>query len=147
MSLERKLPVVEALLLLNPDGYTEEELSRMFRLDAKTLEELLRQLQEKYTDGVVIAKRGKRWIMTVNPEIIPEVRKYFRQVELTRAELKILGIIAKQPGVEKRALVKKFGSHVYSIVKSLREKGFIREARKERKVLLFPTEKFSEYFG
>lgn len=150
MKKEDLKKVVEAILFLSSREWSPSSLSKLLRHKEERVKEVLEELREDYhsREGALeIRVLSGRYVLTVKDEVAGVLRKYYRETELSRKELEVLGYIAKNKGILKAKLAKILGSGVYGIIKSLVEKGFVQEVKVGRTSRLIVTEKFKDYFG
>ncbi len=142
--------IIESILFLVPDEFSVEELAKRLRIQPSKIKRFLDELKEEYNkreSAITIREVNGYYSMTIKPEYVKYIRKFVREAELSKKELKILVIVDKEGKVLKSKMAKVFGSWVYPVIKSLVERGFIKEIKTGRSSLLVVTEKFRAYVG
>ena len=145
-----KLAILEAILFISPKPLT---LRRMMKSTGVHREHLLKRmidnLNKEYEDrnsGIRIFKTNNCYVMNILPKFAEHVRPYAVEAELRKSEIKVLAYISRNNGILKSKLIRRIGI-VYDRIKSLEEKGFVKEMPEKRSSKLFVTKKFKDYFG
>lgn len=142
--------IIESALFMVSKPLSIEELAKVVKVGAlgfvkSKVEELKKEYEEKKSAIEIVEIEGK-WLMRVRSEYLPYVKDLVKESELSKAELKVLALVAKNPDMRKSDVAKRLGSSVYTSIKSLVEKGFIVEKKEKRSTRLNVTEKFKNYF-
>jgi len=145
-----KLAILEAILFISPKPLT---LRRMMKSTGVHKEHLLKRmiddLNKAYEDrnsGIRIFKTNNCYVMNILPKFAEHVRPYAVEAELRKSEMRVLAYISRNNGILKSKLIRRIGT-VYDRIKSLEEKGFVKEIPEKRSSKLFVTKKFKDYFG
>ncbi len=142
--------IIESILFLLPDEFSVEDLAKRLRIQPSKIKKFLDELKEEYDkrdSAIMIREVSGYYSMTIKPDYVRYIRRFVREAELSKKELKILAIVEKEGKVLKSKMAKIFGSWVYPVIKSLVSRGFIKEVRTGRSSLLVVTEKFKAYVG
>jgi len=142
----------EAALFMSPSPISLEELTKImgltsFSLSLKVIEELMKEYASRDSSLAIIKTENKRFAMTVKPDFLNEVSHLAVGVEMTKAVLRTLGLIAVKQPVKQSIIVKIVGNKAYEYVKELNEKGFLIVQKKGQTKLLSTSPKFDSYFG
>ena len=142
----------EAALFMSPSPMALEELTKImglssFSLSLKVIEELMRDYNSRDSSLGIVKTDNKRFAMSVKPEYLDEVGYLAAGVEMSKAVLRTLGLIAVKQPVKQSIIVKIVGNKAYDYVKELTEKGFLIAQKKGQTKLLSTSPKFDSYFG
>lgn len=149
MKKEELKKVVEALLFLSSREWSPAQLSKLLRHKEEKVKEVLEELKQEYASresALEVRVLAGKYALSIREDTARVLRKYYREAELSRKELEVLGYIAKNKGILKSKLAKILGPEVYPAVKALVEKGFVQEVKVGRTSRLTVTEKFKDYF-
>lgn len=148
--LSDKMAVMEAVFFMSPRPLSIRRLMKSIGVHrgeiVKGMIEQLNRMYEERNSALRIFEVNGKYIMNILPAYADYVVKFTTETELTKSEMKVLAYIAKHDGIIKSKLVKRLGS-VYDKIKSLEEKGYVKEMPEGRSSKLFVTKKFKEYFG
>ncbi|NPA22027.1 MAG: SMC-Scp complex subunit ScpB [Candidatus Micrarchaeota archaeon] len=134
--------VVEALLFLKPEGLAIEDIKA---LGIEDVEGLMNALNDQYKElSFYVKKEGNRLVMTIKPSLVPEVRKYFHQRDLTKAQLKLLALVKAEKRILKSEASKKLKSHE---LEDLINRGFLKMEKQGKRTYLVIGPYYKDYFG
>lgn len=124
---------LEALVFASPEPLSPKQAGEILGLDATTITHLLRTLQDEYTargTGVLFEEAAGGWRMVTAPdlaEVIAALNRPSRQAPLSAAALETLAIVAYRQPVTRAELEAVRGVHSESALRTLEERGLIRE--------------------
>ncbi|RLF50738.1 MAG: SMC-Scp complex subunit ScpB [Thermoplasmata archaeon] len=122
--------IIEAILFAAARPVSMEELKKY--LKEREIKKAIKDLIEDYKQSAIeIVEIDGKYVMQLRNEYA-EYAKKFAPMELSKALLKTLAIIAYHQPIKQSELKKIIGSQVYDYVKQLKKKGFIR-TKKEGK--------------
>ena len=144
--------LAEAALFMSPTPISIEELTKIMGLESyslslKVMEELAKDYSRSDTALAVMKNGDSKFSMTVKPDYLDDVSHLAVGVEMSKAVLRTLGLIAVKQPVKQSLIVKIVGNKAYDYVKELAEKGFLIAQKKGQTKLLSTTPKFDSYFG
>ena len=136
--------IVEAILFAAGKPVSKEELKKYVK---GKVEEIIKELKKEYEKSAIeILEIDGKYVMQLKDEYA-EYAKKFAPMELSKALLKTLALIAYHQPIKQSELKKIVGSQIYEHVKELRKKGFIRTKKEGRTKLVELTNYFYDYFG
>jgi len=145
-----KMAVLEAVLFMSPQPVSMRIIMKAVDVhNSNKIRKMIEKLNKMYEDrgsAVRVFEVNNKYLLNILPQFADYVTRFTTETELTKSEMKVLAYIAKNDGILKSKLIKRIGT-VYDKVKSLEEKGFIKEAPSGRSSKLFLTKKFKDYFG
>ncbi|MCC7570071.1 SMC-Scp complex subunit ScpB [Candidatus Micrarchaeota archaeon] len=145
-----KLAILEAMLFMSPNPVSNRKLMKAVgehnSNKIKSMVEELNKIYEERNSPIRIFEKEDGYIMNIFPKYAEYVKSFALETEITKGETRVLGYIAKHKGILKSTVVKRLGP-VYEKIKSLEEKGFVKEEPDGRSSKLFTTKKFKDYFG
>ncbi|MCD6227164.1 SMC-Scp complex subunit ScpB [Candidatus Micrarchaeota archaeon] len=145
-----KLAVLESVLFMSPKPVSMRIIMKSVDVhNSNKIKKMIDKLNKMYEDrgsAVRVFEVNNKYILNILPQYADYVTRFTTETELTKSEMKVLAYIAKNNGILKSKLIKRIGV-VYDKVKSLEEKGFIKEVPDGRSSKLFLTKKFKDYFG
>ncbi len=151
---ERKDPkkLCEAALFMSPSSISLNELTKIigvpdFSVTLKIVEDLIKEYDSRDTALAITKTEGNKFAMTVKPDYLKEVSHLAVGVEMSKAVLRTLGLIAVKQPVKQSIIVKIVGNKAYDYIKELTEKGFLIAQKKGQTKLLSTSPKFDSYFG
>ena len=142
--------VVEAALFVSGTNLSAEKITKVACLeDVKIVREAADELVKEYKGregGIEVFKTGKSYGMRIKPELEESVTSLIPEVEMPKAMLKTLALIAYEQPIKQSYVVKIRGNRMYEYLKRLEEMGFIKRAEEGHTKILSTTEKFKKYF-
>ncbi len=146
-----KMGILEAILFMSPKPLNQRKMMKVVGIHkGYILTEMINKLNKKYEDNDsplrIFNTKDDYHIMNILPEYANYVQNFNVETELSKSEMKVLGYVAKHDGILKSTLTRKIGP-VYDKIKSIEDKGFLKEMAEGRSSKLFLTKKFKEYFG
>ena len=142
--------VLEAILFMSGDPLTIEELSKKVRQNEALVEELLDELVEDYKkrdSAIIIIKKENTYYMSVKDEYKDIVNDLGAAVPFSKAQMKVLALVALKGPLKQSDVVKIIGNRAYEYIKELEQIGFISSERWKNTKILKVTPKFYAYFG
>lgn len=82
-----------------------------------------------FHNGVMIINRKNYYFLSIKPDYVNKVRRYFREPPLTQRQKEILAIIYKHKRLAASELRDYFGPRVYSDLKKLLRLGLVKRER------------------
>jgi segregation and condensation protein B len=142
---------IELLLFLAAEELSLKDIAKKLKKDEasvqQALDELIKDYENNDTALTILKRTGNYYIMTVKPSYVEIAKKFTSLRELTKKELSLLALIDSKPGISKSLIAKKLGSTIYSLIKDLVKKGYLREEQKGRTSILYVTDKYKDYIG
>lgn len=144
--------LAEAALFMSPSPISLEELTKImdiesFSLSLKVIEELTKDYNARDGALAIMKTPDSKFSMTVKSDYLDNVSHLAVGVDMSKAVLRTLGLIAVKQPVKQSIIVRIVGNKAYDYVKELNEKGFLIAQRKGQTKLLSTTPKFDSYFG
>lgn len=137
--------IIEAILFAAARPVSMEELKKY--LKEREIKKAIKDLIEDYKQSAIeIVEIDGKYVMQLRNEYA-EYAKKFAPMELSKALLKTLAIIAYHQPIKQSELKKIIGSQVYDYVKQLKKKGFIRTKKEGKTKVIELTPYFYDYFG
>ena len=140
---------IEAVLFTTAKALSAKEIAEILDTDTEAVEEALLDLIMDYSsrDGALEIDDENGYILQVKEEHMDIVEKLC-PVELKRAVLRTLSVIALKEPIRQTVLKDMRGSNAYEHVQELLEKGLISRTKDKngRSYNLKTTPKFAEYF-
>ncbi len=151
MKEKELIRAVEAMLFAVSSGISEKEISNIVKAPIEQVKNALRILKKEYDErgedsALLIINEGTTWRMVIKEKYMKFVSKIIKDIELPRALVQTLAVIAWKSPVQQAEIIKIRGSVAYAHIKELEEKGFIRREKKGNSYLIHTTDKFKEYF-
>ena len=140
---------IEALLFLTSREFTPKALAKLLKESEALINLSLAELRKRHEgekSSLVLRKIGKSFSLTVKPSYAEEFKEIVKRAELSNSELRVLAALKAKPSLLKSQLARALGSWVYEAIKSLKEKGFVKEQKVGKTSRLLLTEKFRDYF-
>jgi segregation and condensation protein B len=147
---------VEALLFVASNPVTASQLGDALGLETKTVESILKTLDESYKGqrGVALQWHGGRVQLTTAPEFGVDVERFLgleTTQRLSKAAIETLAIIAYRQPVTRPGIDAVRGVSSDGVIKSLLSKGLIQEVGRAegpgRPILFSTTAEFLQHFG
>lgn len=150
--------VIESILFLSQDAVSTEKIAKVLNIPKDQVENLIDELKEEYYTqkrGFIIVKQTEGYVMVTNPENFKYIREFLnieqKSSTLSQAAYETLAIIALNGPITRQEVEKIRGVSSDNIIKSLQEKGLIKEAGRletiGRPVLYEVTELFFRSLG
>lgn len=140
---------IEAVLFAAGDKISEEEISRLTKIEISDINKYLKELKEDYKrdqSAFIVIDEGDKWKLTVREEFMPIVQKIVPHTELSRTIMSTLAVIAWKAPVLQSDIIKIRTNKAYDHIKELMEMGFIIKQKHGRSYLIKLAQKFFEYF-
>ena len=142
----------EAALFMSPSPISLDELTKImgltsFSLSLKVIEDLMNEYNSRDSSLAIVKTGDKKFAMTVRPAYLKEVSHLAVGVEMSKAVLRTLGLIAVKQPVKQSIIVRIVGNKAYDYIKELIEKGFLIAQKKGQTKVLSTSPKFDSYFG
>ena len=140
---------VEAILFAVGKEITSERISSLCSLEIKEVDEIMRKLQESYSQrehSLHIIKKEDSWKLTVRDEFIPLVSSIVSSTELERPLMETLAVIAWKYPIVQSEIIKLRSPAAYEHMRNLEEQGFIAKEKFGRTYKVKLTKKFFNYF-
>jgi len=153
---EPEMAALEALLFVAKNPLTAELLGEILELDLLKVEELLHELQNRYTGdscGLKLLEINGGYILGTKPEVARYIEILYKQPShaLSNAALEVLSIIAYKQPVTRGEVDFVRGVQSDRALSTLVEKGLVKDVgRKDspgRPILYATTEQFLLHFG
>lgn len=147
---EKKKGVIEAALFMSPEPLGIDKLSKLSDLDLGTTISLVNELISEYGSrpGIEIVRiEGGKYKMQVKPKYLHYVKELAMTLEMSKAVIRTLALIAFNQPIKQSEVVKIRGNKAYDQIKELLDKGFIKTRKFRNTLLLETTKKFDDYFG
>jgi segregation and condensation protein B len=147
---EEKKAIVEAALFMSPEPIGIDKISKIASIDLGTALSLVNELMAEYENrpGVEIVRlEGGKYKMQVKTKYLHYVKELAMSVEMSKAVIKTLALIAFNQPIKQSEVVKIRGNKAYDQIKELLDKGFIKTRKFRNTLLLETTKKFDDYFG
>lgn len=147
---------IEALLFVNGERMSEEEMMGILGLDQSDLKEIMQELIAEYhqsSRGIQILTLDGGYIMGTKPEYAQVVSKLLKPAgrRLSPAALETLAIIAYRQPLSKAEIEQIRGVKTDRVITTLMEKGIIKDLGKKavpgRPSLYGTTHEFLKIFG
>ena len=142
--------ILEAILFMSGDPLTLEEISKKIRQNPEIIEPLLNELITEYENresAITIIKKEDTYYMTVRENYKNIVNDLGAVVPFTKAQMKVLALVALKGPLKQSDVVKIIGNRAYEYIKELERIGFLSSERWKNTKILKVTPKFHAYFG
>jgi len=143
---------IEAGLFMAARPITVNEIQKISNVEEygialKLIEDFMKEFNEK-DSGLEIIKIGStKYQMKVKEQYNDQVSHLAVDVELSKAILRCLGLIAVKQPIKQSIVVHIIGNKAYNYIPELVEKGFIKAQKAGTTKMLTTTSKFENYFG
>ena len=148
-SLNPKL-VAEAALFMSTEPLSITRLSRIMGVElAETIsimDELRKEFNSRNSSLEIVKTSEGLYRMQVRHEFLPRVKDLAVTVDLPKALIRTLSLIAFKQPIKQSEVAKIRGNKAYEQIDELERQGFIRKAKKGHTYILETTRKFEEYF-
>ncbi len=145
-----KKGLIEAALFMSPNPLGIDKLAKIAEMDLAGTLAIVNELMEEYKSrpGIEIVRiEGGKYKMQVKDQFLPYVKDLASELEMSKAVLRTLALIAFKQPIKQSDVVKIRGNKAYDHIKELQDKGFIKTRKFRNTLLLETTRKFDEYFG
>ncbi len=149
MDMEKK-GLVEAALFMSPEPLGIDKISKIAGVQISEALKIVQELIDDYRSrpGLEITRiEGGKYRMQVRDEYLPYVKDFATALDMTKAVLRTLALIAFNQPIKQSEVVKVRGNKAYDHIKELKDKGFIKSRKFRNTLVLETTRKFDEYFG
>lgn len=156
MEVKTAQAAMEAILFASGDPVPAERLAAVLAIDRKTVDRLLKVLEQKWNSGggIRLIRMGDAWQMTTREEFSSYVRSALdmrRNTPLSQAAMEVLAVVAYHQPVTRGYIDEVRGVDCSGTVSSLAEKGLIAECGRldvpGRPILYGTTADFLRCFG
>ena len=140
---------VEAALFIAGRFLDLQELIMLTDVNPIMLKEILRQLEKKYSAGVLrLVNRSNSWKMDVDEKYHYLINKLATgSTEFTKAEQGTLAIIAYKQPIKQSVIIRIRGNKSYDHIKKFRSLGLVIAKQIGHTLELSLSEEFYEYFN
>ncbi|MEA2090388.1 MAG: SMC-Scp complex subunit ScpB [Thermoproteota archaeon] len=150
--LKHNLALVEAALYVTDRPLNWKRLGYLVKTRSKNkVKQLIEKLSEEYENRdsalEILQVKDDKFVLQLKSEYAPKVRRFAMKPKLSSGPLKTLSYIAYRQPILQKKVVKVRGSHVYSHIKELEERGLIVSERTGRTKRLRTTDYFADHFG
>lgn len=142
--------LLEAVLFMSGDPLTLEEISKKVRQSSKIVKPLLDELVNEYENrnsAITIIRKEDAYYMTIKETYKNLVNDLGAAVPFTKAQMKVLALVALKGPLKQSDVVKVIGNRAYEYIKELEQIGFLSSERWKNTKILKVTPKFHAYFG
>jgi segregation and condensation protein B len=146
--------VLECFLFVSPDPVTPSQAAAALEIDERAAREALEGLRERYrSPGLQVLRVAGGYQLCTRPEHAEAVSRFLRPPaqRLSRPALETLAIISYRQPITQPEMEAIRGVNCGGVVKTLLERGLIREeGRKDtvgRPILYVTTDQFLKHFG
>lgn len=156
MEVKTAQAAMEAILFASGDPVPADRLAAVLAIDRKTVDRLLKVLEQKWNSGggIRLIRVGDAWQMTTREEFSSYVRSALdmrRNTPLSQAAMEVLAVVAYHQPVTRGYIDEVRGVDCSGTVSSLAEKGLIAECGRldvpGRPILYGTTADFLRCFG
>ncbi len=149
--LDKKKGLIEAALFMSPNAIGIDRIAKLVGLEVpvavKLLETLMQEFNNKNEGIEIVRLEGGKYKMQVKDEYLPAVKDLAVDIEMSKAVLRTLAVIAFKQPITQSLVVKVRGNKAYEHIKELIDRGFVKSRKFRNTWLLETTRKFDEYFG
>ncbi|ABP66553.1 putative transcriptional regulator [Caldicellulosiruptor saccharolyticus DSM 8903] len=129
--------VLESILFLSAEPIEIAKIAKILDISEREVEDCIEELKEEYKNqkrGFIVIKEEKGYTLVTNPENSKYIKEYFefeqKQSSLSQAAYEVLSIIALNGPITRQEIERIRGVSSDNVIKSLLEKGLIKEAGK-----------------
>ncbi len=151
---ETQLSRLESIIFTSPEPISVRKLARILNVEGKEVRELLKELQESYSQrGIILEEISKGFHFRSHPENAAVIRDVFKlkPLKISRPALETLSIVAYRQPLTRAEVEDIRGVDCGGVLKYLFEKDLVRViGRKEepgRPIIYGTTKAFLELFG
>lgn len=140
---------IEAILFSAGRAVPLDELCKICNLSPTIVKEAVKELKhdiEQRDSPLLLAEELNAWKLTVREKYLDLVRNIIPHMELDKATLETLAVIAWKQPVMQAEVIKIRTSAAYEHINHLVEMGFIAKEKKGRSFVLKTTGRFFDYF-
>ena len=140
---------IEAVLFAAGDKISEEEISRLTKIEIEEIKKSLNELKEDYKTNqstFILIQEGDNWKLTVREEYMPIVQNIVPHTELSKTIMSTLAVIAWKAPVLQSDIIKIRTNKAYDHIAELLEMGFIIKQKHGRSYMIKLAQKFFDYF-
>ncbi len=146
---DQTAPEIEALLYSAKNPLSIENISDYTGKDKNEIKRTLKKLITEYSTrntSLEIVRVGKRYMMQLKPQFY-QLSTKVSEPEMTKYDLKVLSLVAGNPGITKGRIKKIVGEKTDACVEKLLNKRLLKTKKKGRSEEYFTGKEFSNYFG
>ncbi len=151
MRMEEKKALIEAALFMSPNPLGIDKIAKISELDlpstVKLLDELMGDFNSENRGIEIVRLEGGKYRMQVKDGYLDKVKDFAVDIEMSKALLRTLAVIAFKQPITQSVVVKVRGNKAYEHIKELVDRGFVKTRKFRNTLLLETTKKFDEYFG
>jgi segregation and condensation protein B len=147
---EKLKPTLEAILFSSGRPVNVEEFKTILKIDEQEIKNALDKLKEEYDNrksGLEIFYFQNHYVMQVRKEYSRLARKFAPGLDISRAALKTLSLIAMEQPIMKSKVVEIRGKHAYKHIKELIKQGYVKAEKAGKSSVLKTTERFASLVG
>ncbi|MCD6414727.1 MAG: SMC-Scp complex subunit ScpB [Candidatus Diapherotrites archaeon] len=142
--------IAEAALFMSTEPLSATRLSKIMGVhlaDAMAaMDELRSEFNSRNSSLEIVKTAEGLYRMQVRQEFLPKVKDLAVSVDLPKALIRTLSLIAFKQPIKQSDVVKLRGNKAYEQIDELEQQGFIKKSKKGHTFLLETTRKFEEYF-
>lgn len=142
---------LEAILFATGRFCEPDELIKHVNVkDKRELKKILKELQKEYEDrhsALKIIDQDGEYKMVVRDEHLEDIREILSNMELSKAVLETLAVIAWKKTIMQSDVIKVRGNSAYEHIRELEDLGFLTRIKEGVSKKITLTEKFYEYFN
>uniref|UniRef100_A0A7C5V190 SMC-Scp complex subunit ScpB n=1 Tax=Caldicellulosiruptor owensensis TaxID=55205 RepID=A0A7C5V190_9FIRM len=127
--------IVESILFLATEPLDVQKVAKILEVDSQVVKSCIEELKQEYLQqsrGFLITEQENGYVLVTNPENSGYIREYFdleqKYITLSQAAYEVLSIVALKGPITRQEIEKIRGVSSENVIKSLIEKGLIREA-------------------
>lgn len=158
MKKEEIKSVIESILFLSSDAVNTDKIAKILGISEEQVLGIIEELMQEYLlqkRGFMIIKQDEGYLMVTNPENERFIKEFLnidqKSSNLSQAAYETLAIIALNGPVTRQEIERIRGVSSENVIKSLQEKGLIKEAGRletiGRPVLYEVTDLFFKSLG
>lgn len=147
---EKLKPTLEAILFSSGRPINIDELKATLKIDEQEIKNTLDKLKEEYDNrksGLEIFYFQNHYVMQVRKEYSKIARKFAPGLDISRAALKTLSLIAIEQPITKSKVIEIRGKHAYKHIKELIKQGYVKAEKAGKTSVLKTTERFVSLIG
>jgi len=140
---------IEAVLYMYGKPVTIARIRKILKSNEKETEQAISELflrYEKSTGSLIIIRHKDRLMLTVKEEFSELVKRFVKEIELQKAVVETLAMIALNEPILQSHLSEVRGSGASEHVRELDRMGFVKRTRDGRSYRVELSKKFFEYF-
>jgi segregation and condensation protein B len=150
--LKQNLALIEGALYVAGRPLSWKKLGYLVKTRSKRkVKQLIEKISEEYEKRgsalEILEAKNDSFVLQLKSEYAPEVRRFAVNPKLSSGPLKTLSYIAyRQPILQKKVVMAR-GSHVYTHINELIDRGLIVSEKTGRTKRLRTTDYFADHFG